>query len=46
MRVHPKGFSKYCIGISLIYGNFIKHNNFLTTLRLLTKMMQGGPVRW
>lgn len=46
MRVHPKGFSKYCIGISLIYGNLIKHNNFSITLRLLNKMMQGGPVQW
>ncbi len=46
MRVKPKGFSKYCIGISLLYGNLIKHNNFNMTLRLLQKMMHGGPIRW
>ncbi len=46
MRVKPKGFSKYCIGISLLYGNLIKHNNFNMTLRLLEKMMHGGPIRW
>ncbi len=46
MRVKPKGFSKYCIGISLLYGDLIKHNNFNMTLRLLQKMMHGGPIRW
>ncbi len=46
MRVKPKGFSKYCIGISLLYGNLVKCNNFHMTLRLLSKMMQGGPIRW
>jgi hypothetical protein len=45
MHVRPKGFSKYCIGISLLYGNFVKHNNFRITLRLLNKLMQGGPIR-
>lgn len=46
MRVKPKGFSKYCIGISLLYGNLVKRNNFNGTIRLLGKMMNGGPVRW
>lgn len=46
MRIRKKGFSKYCIGISLLYGNLIKNNNFRTTLRILNKMMHGGPVRW
>ncbi|MDD1730392.1 MAG: polyphosphate polymerase domain-containing protein [Methanospirillum sp.] len=45
MRVKPKGFSKYCIGISLLYGNLIKHNNFNMTLRLLQKLMHGGSIR-
>jgi hypothetical protein len=46
MRVKPKGFSKYCIGISLLYGNLIKHNNFNMILRLLQKMIHGGPMGW
>gem|GEM_PF-5359162 len=46
MRVKPKGFSKYCIGISLLYGNIVKHNNFNTILRVLQKMMHKGPIRW
>jgi len=46
MRVRPKGFSKYCIGISLLYGNLVKRNNFNMTLRLLSRMMNRGPVRW
>ncbi len=46
MRIRPKGFSKYCIGISLLYGDFIKNNSFRMTLRFLHKMMHGGPVRW
>ena len=46
MRVKPKGFSKYCIGVSFLYGNLVKRNNFNLTLRLLGKMMNGGPVRW
>jgi len=45
MRIKPKGFSKYCIGISFLYGNLIKHNNFNMTLRLLQKMMHGEPIR-
>lgn len=46
MRVKQKGFSKYCIGVSLLYGNLVKRNNFNMTLRLLTKIMNGGPVQW
>ena len=39
-RVRPKRFSKYCIGVSLIYPH-VKHNNFKPTLRLLNKLSQG-----
>jgi hypothetical protein len=45
MRVRPKGFSKYCIGISLIYGDIVRYNNFRITLRYMDRLIQGGPVR-
>lgn len=41
-HVRPQRFSKYCIGVSLIYPH-IKHNNFKPTLRLLSKLSQGVP---
>ncbi len=44
MRLRPRGFSKYCIGISLLYGNFVKHNNFRMVLRILNKLTNGGPI--
>ncbi len=44
MRLRPRGFSKYCIGISLLYGDFVKHNNFRMVLRILNKLTNGGPV--
>ena len=44
MRLRPRGFSKYCIGISLLYGDFVKHNNFRMILRILNKLTNGGPV--
>jgi len=46
MRLRPRGFSKYCIGISLLYGDFVKHNNFRMVLRILNKLTNGGPVLW
>ncbi len=39
-RIHSTGFSKYCIGISLIYPE-LKHNNFKSKLRLVEKLAQG-----
>ena len=39
-KVHPLGFSKYCMGVSLLYPN-IKHNNFKSKLRLAEKLAQG-----
>ena len=44
MRLRPRGFSKYCIGISLLYGDFVKHNNFRMVLRILNKLTNGGPI--
>ncbi len=39
-HVRPARFSKYCIGVSLIYPQ-VKHNNFKPQLRLLNKLSQG-----
>jgi len=39
-HVRSTGFSKYCIGISLIYPE-LKHNNFKSKLRLVEKLAQG-----
>src|SRR3990170_7518179 len=36
MRVRPLDFSKYCIGVSLMYRN-IKHNSFKPTLQAVRK---------
>ena len=41
-HVRPTGFSKYCVGISLIYPQ-LKHNNFKSKLRLVEKLAQGEP---
>ena len=37
MRVRPLDFSKYCIGVSLMYRN-IKHNSFKPTLQAVRKL--------
>ena len=39
-HVRSTGFSKYCVGISLIYPK-LKHNNFKSKLRLVEKLAQG-----
>lgn len=39
-RIRPRGFSKYCIGVSLLYPD-VKHNNFKPTCRLLHTLMHG-----
>ncbi len=39
-QVRATGFSKYCIGISLLYPE-IKHNNFKSKLRLVEKLARG-----
>jgi len=40
MRVRPLDFSKYCIGVSMLYRN-IKHNSFKPTLRVVRNLMGG-----
>lgn len=37
----PQRFSKFCIGVSLIYPQ-VKHNNFKPTLRLIHTLSQGA----
>lgn len=36
-HIHKTGFSKYCVGISMIYPE-LKHNNFKSKLRLVEKL--------
>ena len=38
MKIQPLGFSKYCMGVSLLYPQ-VKHNNFKPKLRWLNKLM-------
>jgi len=38
-HVRATGFSKYCVGISLIYPE-VKHNNFKSKLRIIKKLAQ------
>lgn len=40
MRIRPLEFSKYCIGVSMLYRN-IKHNSFKPALRVVSKLMGG-----
>lgn len=39
-QVRSTGFSKYCVGISLLYPE-LKHNNFKAKLRLVENLAQG-----
>lgn len=39
--IRPCGFSKYCIGASLLYPN-LKHNRFSRILRRIGQLQQGG----
>lgn len=41
LGIRAGGFSKYCIGVSLIYPH-IKHNNFLAQLRTVASLTDGG----
>ena len=44
MRAHhlrSVGFSKYCIGVSLLYPD-VKHNSFKAQHRLLARLMEGA----
>jgi hypothetical protein len=42
LSVHPTGFSKYCLGVSMLYPE-IKHNNFKPKLRLVEQLLRGNP---
>lgn len=39
-RIHPRGFSKYCIGVSMLYGQ-VKKNAMKPKLLRLEKIMKG-----
>lgn len=41
LHAHPTGFSKYCVGVALLYEG-VKHNNFKAKLGLLDKLMRGN----
>ena len=40
MGIRPTPFSKYCIGVALLYPN-VKHNNFVPLLRRLDELSGG-----
>jgi hypothetical protein len=40
MNIHPRRFSKYCMGVTTLY-QYVKHNNFKPELRLVNKLMRG-----
>lgn len=40
LSIRPASFSKYCIGVALLYPH-IKHNRFKPNLRLLNKLSRG-----
>jgi hypothetical protein len=41
--VRKASFSKYCVGVSLLYPE-VKHNKFKATHRLVTKLMNGDAL--
>lgn len=43
MGIRPTGFSKYCLGVSLLYPQ-VKHNNFKPKKLLAEKIMKGKPL--
>jgi hypothetical protein len=42
MGVRKRGFSKYCVGVSLLYPE-VKHNRFRAVQRLMERLGEGGP---
>ncbi len=38
-HIRPNGFSKYCLGVAMLYP-MVKHNGFKPKLRLVEKLMQ------
>jgi len=41
-RIHPQGFSKYCIGVSMLYDQ-VKKNTLKPKLLWVEKMIRGVP---
>lgn len=41
LGVRKQGFSKYCVGVSLLYPE-VKHNRFRSQQRLIARINQGG----
>lgn len=41
LNIHPTGFSKYCLGVAMLYPN-IKHNRFKPKLRLVQQLLRGN----
>jgi hypothetical protein len=41
MGIRKTGFSKYCVGVSLLYPE-IKHNRFRAAHRLIARLSNGG----
>jgi hypothetical protein len=40
MCIRPTGFSKYCVGVSMLYDE-VKHNSFKPKLRMISKLIHG-----
>jgi hypothetical protein len=40
MSIRPTGFSKYCVGVSMLYDE-VKHNSFKPKLRMISKLIHG-----
>jgi hypothetical protein len=40
MSIRPTGFSKYCVGVSMLYDE-VKHNSFKPKLRMISKLIQS-----
>lgn len=39
MAIHPSSFSKYCVGVAMLYQE-VKHNNFKPRLQLVEKLIR------
>ena len=44
-RIHPQGFSKYCIGVSLLYEQ-VKKNTLKPQILWIEKMIEGVYREW
>lgn len=39
--IHPRGFSKYCMGVSQLFGNYVPTNNFKPNMLLMERLEHG-----